>query len=79
MGLSKEEKELMAKLQKKAEEPDAPSGNVTFSLDLGNDSAWERAVKLGIVPGDSNGNDDDDDDKKDKPDEVPPRRGYFGT
>lgn len=75
VGLSEKEKELMAKLQKKAEEPDAPSGNINFSLDLSSDTAWERAKKLGIVSDDE----PPESDPENKPEEVPTRKGYFGT
>jgi hypothetical protein len=47
--LSDEEKTLLEKLTKKANEPEGPPANVNFNLDLSSDSAWERAKKLGIV------------------------------
>lgn len=80
MGLSKEEKAQLEALTKKSKEPDAPSGNVNFTLDLSSDSAWERARKLGLVPGEDDGGDDDGDD--DEADDAPKRQGrgesFFG-
>lgn len=75
MGLSKEEKATLEALNKKANEPDELPGNVSFSLDLSSDSAWERAKKLGIIPGDPPADDDDDDD--DDLDDAPKRRGFM--
>ena len=75
MALSKEEKEQLERLSAKAKEPDGPRGDVHFTLDLSSDSAWERAVKLGIIPSD----DPPPDDKRDDPgDDGPKRRGFFG-
>lgn len=82
MGLSKEEKAQLDALTKKANEPDTPPPNVSYTLDLGNDSAFERAKKLGLIPSDDGGNDDDDDDSEEELADVPKRRGrgdkYFG-
>lgn len=74
MGLSKEEKAQLEALSKKAKEPDGLPGNVNFTLDLGSDIGWERARKLGLIPGDDNNDDDDDDDD---PDDPPKRTGFF--
>ena len=75
MGLSKEEKEVLERLSAKAKEPDTPSGNISFNLDLSNDAAWDRARKLGLIPADD---DTDDDDADDDADDKPSRPGYFG-
>lgn len=74
MGLSKEEKEQLEALSKKAKEPDAPAGNINFNLDLSSDAAWERAKKLGLVKDDDSSDDDDDDADAD---DKPARGGYF--
>ena len=79
MGLSAEEKQQLDALTKKSKEPDAPPPSVNFNLDLSSDTAWERARKLGLVPGDDDNNNDDnnnDDDNKNS-DDPPRRRGYF--
>lgn len=76
MGLSKEEKAQLDALSKKAEEPDGPPDNMSFTLDLSSDSAWERAKHLGLVrdPEPASGNGDDDDGKGDEGDDPPKRR-----
>lgn len=74
MALSKEEQAQLDALTKKSKEPEGPSGNVNFSLDLSSDSAWERAVKLGLVPGD-----DPPPEEEGKQEEAPKGRGYFGS
>lgn len=81
MGLSKEEKAQLEALTKKSKEPDAPAPQVSYTLDLSSDSAWERARSLGLIPG---GDDDgDDDDEEDEADDAPRRQGrgerFFGT
>jgi hypothetical protein len=73
MPLSKEEKQQLDELTRKSKEPDAPRGNVNFSLDLSDTEAYKRAQKLGLVPGDDTPDDDDDDD--DEADDAPKRRG----
>lgn len=78
MALSKEEKAQLKALQDKEKEPERAAGGVNFTLDLGSDTAWERAKKLGLVPGDESSDDDEDDD--DDGDDVPRRGGgYFKT
>lgn len=81
MGLSKEEKAQMEALVKKSKEPDGPSGNVSFTLDLSSDSAWERAKSLGLVRDAEADSDDADDD--DEADDAPKRQGrgerFFGS
>lgn len=78
MGLSAEEKAQLDKLTAKSKEPDLPAGNINFNLDLSSDSAWERAQKLGLVPGNEPEPSEDDEG-----DEGPKRRsrggdGFFG-
>lgn len=84
MGLSSEEQKLLKKLQKKAEEPDAPAvgRSVNVSVDLGDEKQVRAAHKLGLLSGlfsdDSDDDDNDDDDDGDADDEdTPRRRGYF--
>lgn len=74
MALSKEEQATLDALTKKSKEKDTPSGNINFSLDLSSDSAWDRAKKLGLIPGDDADDKDDDDDEAD---DAPTRRGFF--
>jgi hypothetical protein len=78
MALSAEEKKQLKALQQKEKEIDRPAGGVNFNLDLSDDKAYDRAVKLGLIsePGD-NGDDDGDDDADDA-DDAPRRRSYFG-
>ena len=75
MGLSKEEKAQLEALTKKANEPDPPAHNVGFTLDLSSDTAWERAVKLGIVPGEQ---EEEEEGEEGEGEEAPRRKGYFG-
>lgn len=74
MGLSKEEKAQLEALSRKAKEPDGPSGNINFNLDLSSDTAWERARKLGLIGGDDDEGDDEEGDEKD---DKPTRKGFF--
>ena len=77
MGLNAEQRKQLKELQRLEQEPDRPAPNVNYNLDLGSDTAWERAKKLGIIPGDDNGDggdDDDDDDDAHPGDEIPRRR-----
>lgn len=81
MGLTEEEKGILAKLTKKAKEPDqaAPGRMLNFTIDLANDAAVERAKKLGIFPDDDPDPDPDPDaDPDPDPDETPKRKGFFG-
>jgi hypothetical protein len=73
MGLSAEEKATLEALSKKAQEPDGPPAGVSFNLDLSNDTAWERAKKLGLIRDDPT-----PDEGEPEPDAAPKRRGYFG-
>lgn len=73
--LSEEEQSVLKRLTDKAKAPDGPTPFINFSFDLSDDKAYERAVKLGIIPGDDDGGDDS---KADEPDETPKRKGYFG-
>ena len=75
MGLSKEEKAQLEALSKKAKEPDGPSGNISFTLPLDSDAAWERARKLGLIPSDDDEDDSDEDEEKS---DTPNRGGFFG-
>lgn len=78
MALSKEEKATLKALMEKDKEPDAPAGNVNFSLDLGDDKGFMRGVKLGLFSDPDATNDDDGDgDDGDDPDDVPRRRGFM--
>lgn len=80
MGLSAEEKKQLEALTAKSKEPDSPPGNVNFNLDLSSDTAWERAQKLGLVPGNEEPPEEGDPESGD---EGPRRRsrggdGFFG-
>jgi hypothetical protein len=82
MGLSSEEQKLLKKLQRKAEEPDAPAigRSVNVSVDLGDEKQVQRAHKLGLLSGlfdADDADDDDDDDDDDDAEDTPRRRGYF--
>lgn len=76
--LTDEEKSLLKKLTDKAKAPDGPGGTVNFTLDLGSDTAWERARKLGLITDDDDNADDKSDDDADDADDAPKQRGYFG-
>lgn len=80
MALTEEEKSLLAKLTKKAKEPDqAPPGRMlNFTIDLASDAAVERAKKLGIFPADDPEPDPDPDPDPDPGDDPPKRKGFFG-
>ena len=79
MGLSKEEKEQLAALQRKAEEPDGPPPNVNFTLDLSSDAAWERGKKLGLFRDDPPESDGDGDGDGDGGGDDPPKRSGGGA
>lgn len=76
MALSKREQEQLAALQKKAEEPERSPANISFSLDLGNDNAFARAVKLGLIPSDDDNQEEAEEEEGTE--EAPRGRGYFG-
>lgn len=80
MGLSAKEKKLLANLQKKAEEPDAPpvGKSISINLDLSNADQLKLAKQYGFLPADDVDDDDDDDGDEDADDDTPKRRGYFG-
>lgn len=82
VGLSEQEKAVLVRLQKKAEEPDpAPvSRAVTASIDLGDPKQVALAIKHGFLTSDDVEDlDADPSDKEDEDaDETPKRRGYFG-
>lgn len=76
MGLSEKEKKMLAALQKKAEEPDAPpvGKSISIHLDLGNADQVAQAKKYGFLPNDL----DDEEEEEEKEEETTPRRrGYF--
>lgn len=86
MGLSADEAKLLKRLQRKAEEPDAPpaSRSLSISIDLGDEKQVERAHKLGLLSGLFDGDEDEnkpdadeDEDADDADEEQPRRRGYF--
>lgn len=83
MGLSEAEKALLAKLQKKSEEPDAPpiGKSVRATIDLGDEKQVALAIKHGFLTADEveemTGDGDGDGDKDEPTDERPKRRGYF--
>lgn len=75
MGLNAEEKKALEALTAKSKEPDAPAGNVSFTLDLGNDAAYERGKRLGLFsePAEEPPEGDGDGDGN----ATPKRRGFF--
>lgn len=83
--LTADEQKLLDELAAKRDAPDEPeqkgSGRVmNVTLDLSDESAVARAIKLGWIDPPAAGDDDDDkgdDDKGDDGDEPPRRRGYF--
>lgn len=85
--LSKEQEASLAELEALRDAPDEPTGSgrsevLNFTIDLGNDAAVERALKLGILkPEDVEDADDDEDDDGDgDADKDPqPRRRLTGA
>lgn len=79
MALTKEERDQLKALMDKEKEPEKPAADIRFNLDLGNDAAWERARKLGLVPSDEPEPKEGDEEELD---DTPVRRGrgdgYFG-
>lgn len=73
MGLSAEERATLKALQDKEKEPDREPPKMSFTLDLGSDTGWERAKKLGLVPDDKP--DDDGEDEEEDLADTPRRRG----
>jgi hypothetical protein len=79
--------EELEKLRDAPDEPAAPGRSeiLNYTIDLGDEAAVERGLRLGLLqPSDLEGDDDDggDDDDKDKgkdkdKDKPPSRRGYF--
>lgn len=82
MGLNEEQRKQLKELQRLEKEPDKPAPSVSFTLDLGSDTAWERAKSLGLVS-DGDGDDGGDDDEEEEADDAPRRQGrgerFFGT
>lgn len=80
MALSAEEKAQLEALTQKSKEPDPAPGNVNFSLDLSNDAAVKRAVKLGLFADPDAEPPPENKDDEDGGGEPPKRRtGYFPT
>lgn len=79
VGLTADEKKLMERLARKAEEPDEPpmGKSVSFSIDLGDDKQIAKAIKLGLLNPFSDDEDEDKEDKEDEKDDAPKRGGYF--
>jgi hypothetical protein len=74
MPLTEEEQKQLDALQRKAEEPDAPSSNrqdvVNITVDLSDEAAVKRALGLGLLRlSDVEGDDDDDDQDNDDDDD----------
>lgn len=74
--LTAEQQKQLDDLTALAEAPDEPAGSssvLNFTIDLADESAVARAIKLGILkPGDAD--DDPDDDPDPDPDPQPRRR-----
>lgn len=80
MGLSAAEKKALDRLQKKADEPDAPpvSRSVSATVDLSDPKSIAAAVKHGFLTADEAEDlKDDDDDNEDKKHTTPRRKSYF--
>lgn len=83
MGLSKKEQAMLEALTKKAEEPDRAPADIRYNIDLSDDKAFSRAVKMGLLSDPDAEGDADDEDEEDEPDDAPRRRGssadrFFG-
>lgn len=67
---------MLAKLQKKAEEPDAPAvgKSVNVLVDLKDKASVALAQKFGFLPGDEEEETTDEDEATD---DKPKRGGYF--
>jgi len=81
MGLTDAEKSLLAKLNKKAEEPDAPpvGRTINANIDLGDPKQVALAVKHGFLTADEVEElTEGDGEEKEDSDETPIRQGYFG-
>lgn len=81
MGLTAAEKKALERLQRKAEEPDAPpvSRSITATVDLSDPKSIAAAIKHGFLTSDEveDLQDDEGDGESDEGDETPKRRGYF--
>lgn len=80
MGLTPEEKKLMERLSRKAEEPDPPAvgKSVNVVVDLANAAQVKLAQKFGFLPSDEVESEPEGGDDSESADEAPNRRGYFG-
>lgn len=86
--LTDEQQKALDELTALRDAPDAPAGrgeNLNFTIDLSDDTAVRRALKLGVLtrgdldefdddPDDGDGDADGDDDPAGKPDPQPRRR-----
>lgn len=84
VGLTEQEKAMLDRLSKKANEPDPPpvGKSVTAHINLGNKDEVELAIKHGFLTADEaadlgNEGTGDDGGKGEEGDEKPKRRGYF--
>jgi hypothetical protein len=77
VALSKEEREQLQKLMDKEKEPAGPPAGTTFHIDLGSDSAWERAKKLGLISEPVENGDGEEGEGEGEPGPKG-RSGYFG-
>ena len=85
MALTKREKEMLERLQAKAEEPDRGpiSRALNVSIDLGDAKQVALAKRYGFLDDDDDDLDDEGTDDKggkngDEGDDTPKRKGYFG-
>lgn len=79
MGLTAQEKAMLDKLSKKAEEPDpAPVGkSLTAHINLGSKDEVALAIKHGFLTADEVEELAEGEGEKDEGDEKPKRQGYF--
>jgi molecular chaperone DnaK (HSP70) len=78
MALSRKEQEYLEKLQRKAEEPDAPavSKHINATVDLSDPKSIALAIKHGFLTSDEI--DEMEEEEEDRPaDDKPKRRAYF--
>lgn len=80
MALNAAQKKQMEELKRLEAEPERTPPSVNYNLDLSDDKAYERAVKLGIIeePGSNGGEGEGEGEGGSEGDETPKRRSFFG-
>ena len=83
MALSAKEKEMLERLTKKADEPEAPpvGRSISATIDLGDPKQIALAIKHGFLTSDEVEDLKEEEEGKEKEgkegDDTPKRRGYF--